>query len=478
MIDVGQTVGNYRITAKLGEGGMGKVFLAEHPVIGRKAALKVIHPEFARNADVVARFVNEARAVTQIGHAHIVEVTDFGHTEAGDFYFIMEYLDGEKLSDQVGRRFSPARAIDIAVQIADALAASHEQGVIHRDLKPDNILLVARDETPDFVKVFDFGLAKLTHKPPGVPAADTEIGIVMGTPFYMSPEQCDARREIDHRADIYALGVILFQMLTGQVPYTGEGFGEVMAQHLTSPAPSVRELAPEVSPALDAIVARAMAKDREARFQTMTELREALLALARGESESALALAALPPAPAATTTPPSLDLRPGADRRVSLLLGTAAFAFVAVANLGLRQRTATPVMAASRPTKPATVLVNFSSDPNGATVSRRDGSVLGVTPFATQIPYRDVPVEYVIHKHGYVSKVSSFVPNLPLPVFAVLERIPDPPTLAAPAAAGDAVADAKGTTATQPRAHHHARPRTLVAAPPLDGDDIMKPSTW
>ena len=146
---------------------MGKVFLAEHPVIGRKAALKVIHPQFARNADVVARFVNEARAVTQIGHAHIVEVTDFGHTDAGDFYFIMEYLDGHKLSDRDrAEPFSPARATSIAVQIADALEASHQQGVIHRDLKPDNILLVARDDTPDFVKVFDFGLAKLTHKSP------------------------------------------------------------------------------------------------------------------------------------------------------------------------------------------------------------------------------------------------------------------------------------------------------------------------
>jgi hypothetical protein len=163
---------------------------------------------------------------------------------------------------------------------------------------------------------------------------------------------------------------------------------------------------------------------------------------------------------------------------VSLLLGIGAFAFVAVANLGLRHRASTPVMAASRPTKPATVLVNFSSDPAGATVSRRDGSVLGVTPFSTQIPYRDLPVEYVIRKRGYVPKVSSFVPNLPLPVFAVLERIPDLPALNVPAAEGQPVADAKGAGATPERAHHHARPRTLVSAPPLDGDDIMKPSTW
>ncbi|HLK88771.1 MAG TPA: serine/threonine-protein kinase [Polyangia bacterium] len=475
MIDVGQTVGNYRITAELGEGGMGKVFLAEHPVIGRKAALKVIHPQFARNADVVARFVNEARAVTQIGHDHIVEVTDFGHTEAGDFYFIMEYLPGDMLSEQIGRLpFPPARAVDIAVQIADALEASHRQGVIHRDLKPDNIVLIARDGRPDFVKVYDFGLAKLTHPGDGAPT-HTETGIVMGTPFYMSPEQCDGRREVDHRADIYALGVILFQMLTGQVPFQGEGCGEVMAQHLTCTAPPVRRLAGDVPRALEAIVARALDKDPDRRFQTMADLRDALLA-AR-DADAAGVPATLPAAASAGHDDPELgDLRPKRNRSGALILGLGAFALVAVVNLGLH-RLATPVLAGTTARRAATVRVNFSSDPDGATVTTRDGAVVGVTPFSMEIPYGEAPVEYLVRKDGYVAKVSAFVPNLPMPVFAVLEKKESPPPPAPPPAAG--VADVQADPPPEPRpAHarqHHPRPPVTM---PVDGDDIMRPSTW
>ncbi len=193
MIAVGETVGNYRVAAKLGEGGMGQVFLAEHPVIGSKVAIKAVHSHFARNPEVVSRFVTEARAVNQIGHEHIVSITDFGTTTAGDFYFVMEYLQGQMLSDEIGRPFPPGRALNIAAQIADALQASHDQGVIHRDLKPGNVLLIEREGTPDFVKVFDFGLAKLIGKDAkdgAIPTHSTGAGIVMGTPFYMSPEQC------------------------------------------------------------------------------------------------------------------------------------------------------------------------------------------------------------------------------------------------------------------------------------------------
>ncbi|HVU49669.1 MAG TPA: serine/threonine-protein kinase, partial [Polyangia bacterium] len=277
MIELGETVGNYRVTAKLGEGGMGAVYLAEHPVIGRKAALKVIHPRHARNAEVVARFVNEATAIARIGHEHIVEVTDFGRTSAGDLYFVMEYLEGRTLAALLATDapLPPARALAIAAQIADALAASHERGVVHRDVKPDNVFLVRRGEDASYVKVLDFGLAKLARDDAALPGS--RPGIVMGTPHYMSPEQCRGERDIDARADVYALGVVLFQMLTGALPFAGGASNEVLLKQVRTRAPSARALVPTLSAALDEAIARALAKERAARFETMAAFRDALL---------------------------------------------------------------------------------------------------------------------------------------------------------------------------------------------------------
>ena len=506
MIDVGQTVGNYNITAKLGEGGMGTVFLAEHPVIGSRVALKAIHPEYARSPEVVSRFVNEARAVNQIGHDHIIDIHDFGTTPAGDFYFIMEYLNGEMLSDQRGRQvvFSPARALNIVAQIADALAASHERGVIHRDLKPDNIFLITRDGRPDFVKVLDFGLAKLTTLSGAVPAYTTDAGIIMGTPYYMSPEQCEGRAELDHRTDVYSLGVILFEMLTGQVPFAGEGFGEVMTKHISLPPPAARRFVPDLPIALEAILSRALAKDPGARFQTMTEFREVLLS-----TESALAP---PPAPvterdpsgplplgAAIFTPMPLTLsfqqhvgevgeathvRPRRSRGSLLFLGAAAVvAIVAVSNGGLRGQATQLFARSAAPKRPATVRVNFSSDPAGAVVSRSDGTALGVTPLSAEIPYSDKPVDYRLQKEGYSSKVSSFVPNLPSPVFVLLERLPPPaPSPAAPSVALTAAAQPVSSVPSPTRARASRESRHRLSAERFrdlvdDGDDVMPPST-
>ena len=278
MIDIGHTIGNYKITAKLGEGGMGVVYLAEHPVIGKKVAMKAIHPELSKNSDVVSRFVTEAKAVNQIGHEHIVDIADFGNTSDGEFYFVMEYLQGESLSDRLRRehRLDVASALSITAQIADALNASHEQGIIHRDLKPENIFLcINRGPGRDFVKVLDFGLAKLTLSDQKV-SHKTRTGSVMGTPYYMSPEQCEGKIEIDHRADIYSLGVLLFEMLTGKVPFGGDGYGEIIVKHVTMPPPSVRTISEELPEEMDLILYRALAKDRDQRFQTMAEFEEAL----------------------------------------------------------------------------------------------------------------------------------------------------------------------------------------------------------
>jgi serine/threonine-protein kinase len=191
---------------------------------------------------------------------------------------MMEYLEGDTLSGAIKRDgpFPPARALNVAAQIADALDAAHSHGVIHRDLKPENVFLIERDGVRDFVKVLDFGLAKLTNLD-DVATYESRAGAVMGTPYYMSPEQCEGRPGIDHRADVYALGVLLFEMLTGMVPFGGEGFGAIIVKHVTVPPPAARSIVPDLPAALDSILFRSLAKEPGQRFKTMAEFREALL---------------------------------------------------------------------------------------------------------------------------------------------------------------------------------------------------------
>ncbi|MFI5289072.1 MAG: serine/threonine-protein kinase, partial [Polyangia bacterium] len=275
MIGVGATVGNYRVMQKIGEGAMGCVFLAEHPVIGKRVALKVIHPELAGNEEMIARFFNEARAVTQIGHENIVDVQDFGQTPDGDSFIVMELLEGRGLGETMKTEgaFSVPRATHVALQLADGLAAAHARGIIHRDLKPDNVMLISRGSDGDFVKILDFGLAKLSG--PGAMQHKTKTGSVLGTPHYMAPEQAEGKK-IDHRVDVYALGCILFQMMTGRVPFPGNGFGEVLVKHLREPPPLPSRLNPAVPPSVEKIVLHALAKRPEFRFASMDEFRAAL----------------------------------------------------------------------------------------------------------------------------------------------------------------------------------------------------------
>jgi serine/threonine protein kinase len=459
MIEIGQKIGNYHVIAKLSEGGMGVVYLAVHPVIGREVALKAIHPEYARNVEMVGRFITEAKSVNQIGHEHIVDVTDFGTTAGGDFYFIMEKLRGEPLADRIAREapFSLERAVHVASQIAQALQASHDHGVIHRDLKPDNIFLVKHGDDTDFVKVLDFGLAKLVGA--GGPIRNSRSGTIVGTPYYMAPEQCDGQVDIDHRADVYALGVLLFEMLTGKVPFGGKGCGEVMLKHMTVPAPHARTIVPTLAPAVDAVLSRALAKDPAQRFQSMDELAEALAdSEAHASSRSPLGSpdglsgrirARQPLKRAGMTLRATVSERPvgrstlleGAgeiseDRiprphhRRGIVLAALAGSFVVLSpSRAYKAPMARVVAAAHALSQPASVRLNFNSDPDGATVSRADGTVLGSTPLSIEAAFGDAPTAFLLNKRGFVPKRVAIVPNLPSPIFAVLERaeLDDPP---------------------------------------------------
>lgn len=252
------------------------VYLAEQPAIGRKVALKVIHKELADNHEIVTRFFNEARAVNQIGNEHIVAINDLDQSPDGEYFFVMEYLDGRTLALVLAEDgpLDVRRALHVSAQIADALGATHRSGVIHRDLKPDNVMLVDKLGDPDFVKVLDFGLAKMFFD---ASSPLTARGVILGTPHYMAPEACKAKLTVDHRADIYALGVLMFEMTTGRIPFDGRSTGEIMRKQITEQPPSPIGWNESIPPAVEQIILRCLAKSAADRFQTMDDLRGALL---------------------------------------------------------------------------------------------------------------------------------------------------------------------------------------------------------
>ena len=274
---VGRVFGGYRLVTELRSGGMGTVYYAEHPVIGRRAAVKILHPEVSRNPQVIARFLIEAKAANDIRHPNVVEITDIGESE-GLHYIIMSFLEGETLGERLERDrvLDESSAIRIVRQVASALAAAHERGIVHRDLKPENIFLLNHPDYPDYVKVLDFGIAKLIggQAPAGV--HPTEMGTVVGTPAYMSPEQCRATGDLDHRSDIYSLGVMLYEMLAGQVPFRALSPTDVMIAHLQTKPVAPIELNPKLSAHLNAAILRALEKDPGQRFASMRELRDAI----------------------------------------------------------------------------------------------------------------------------------------------------------------------------------------------------------
>jgi eukaryotic-like serine/threonine-protein kinase len=261
--------GRYRIEQRIGEGGMGVVYKATHVMLSKPFALKVIRgDQAAADASIVERFMREARAASAIGHPNIVNINDFGETSDGSAYLAMEYLEGMTLAQAMqSEPIAFARALAIFIQIADALEAAHAQGIVHRDLKPENIFLMRQGKQLDFVKVLDFGIAKVKN----AAAKLTRTGLVIGTPHYMSPEQA-AGQPVDHRTDIYSLGVIMYQVLAGELPFAAESVMALMTMHMFDPAPSLREGGHAVPSALDAIVGRCLQKKPELRHGSMREL--------------------------------------------------------------------------------------------------------------------------------------------------------------------------------------------------------------
>ena len=304
---VGRTLADkYRVEERISEGGMGTVYRGTHILMEKSVAIKVLHPSLAADEKIVARFTREARAASRISHPHALTVTDFGENGDGIVFLVMEYLRGQTLK-QVVRAGGPMeleRVVGIARQIAGALDAAHAEGVVHRDLKSDNIMLCDTGGTGgDWAKVLDFGIAKIQEPEGGHDAELTAPNLIIGTPQYMSPEQCSNVAGIDYRSDIYSLGIILFEMLAGHVPFTGDSATGIMLKHVQEPPPSVLEERADLPEAVDQVIARALAKQPQHRQQSAGELAEALaLAAEGGVADSVAAVADGNRAPSAEDT--------------------------------------------------------------------------------------------------------------------------------------------------------------------------------
>ncbi len=425
---VGRTIdGRYQVEGVLGQGGMGVVYKAKHVVLGKALAIKVLKADVSRDQEIIARFRQEAQSASGIGSQHIIDISDFGQLSDGSTYFVMEMLDGRELTKVIenDRPIPPERVVNVAKQLCDALGAAHERGIVHRDMKPDNVFLIKRGNTKDFVKVLDFGIAKVG----GASSKLTRAGQVFGTPHYMSPEQCSGQN-VDHRTDIYALGVILYEMSCGRVPFDADNLMGILTKHIYEQPIPLHQLPPPVNvPAgLEAVILTCLAKQADARYQSMAEVRADLESFERGMTPNAVVEAVdrrTAPLPDPTGSHSVMQVEVGGasqtgGSKLPIVLGlVAGLVLVAGAAVGLyltvlapdepvAQVDTPPIVAPPDPppvpdppptveepvanetqenppqqaeTPPAPAPIRITSEPSGVEVWSTDGALLGNTPF-------------------------------------------------------------------------------------------------
>ncbi len=431
----GRVVGGYKLLEVIGQGGMGQVYLAEHVRLGRRVALKMLRPEYAFDTDAVKRFFGEARAVNQISHDHIIEITDFIEGKGQPASYIMEYLEGESLAGTLASvpRVPAERLCHIGIQVASAMAAVHDAFMIHRDLKPDNIFLTTREGTTDYVKLLDFGVAKLTEKSDLAlgEVATTQAGVILGTPEYMAPEQFEAK-ELDHRTDIYALGVILYEMATGRKPFVENSIGRLAVATLTKIPTRPLALAdpPNIPYALDALITQCLEKSPDRRPQHMAAIEERLSTILQEMQAGTAQYGTLE-----ALAPDVGDLdRPARGRGLAIAAGLGALVCVgaAITYFALGQTAgpppAAPVVTAPAPDPtppprtPTTLSVAVVSAPVGATVFI-DGEEKGTTPYQGTLPATDQPHDLLLKKAGHHDVQQRFAAGEPLLASVTLEPV-------------------------------------------------------
>jgi serine/threonine protein kinase len=391
----GAILGSYRIVSEISTGGMGTVYRAQHTLLDRTAAIKLLRPQLTANGELVERFFREARAASAIQHPGIIEVFDFGFAD-GRSYLVMEFLEGQPLGERLrtrGGRLGEIEAAQIGRGIASALTAAHAKGIIHRDLKPDNVFLVRDPDLPsgERPKLLDFGIAKLADGG----SSQTQTGALIGTPLYMAPEQARAAATIDARADLYSLGCILYELLVGEPPFVATGAGEIIAMHMFTPPqpPSQRVF---VSGELDAIVMRLLDKDPRARFQSAGEVSEALAAIGGFASSGRR----LPPQVTAQR-PPIVETSPTQVRKRSTRAFIAAAAVAVVAAVvtivlvtRIDDEPTTPANVAQPPrVPPPRVVTPPVEPPRVATPPPSEPVVVDKKPPDVHVVHKELPVD-------------------------------------------------------------------------------------
>ena len=307
--------GKYRVVRHLADGGMGAVFEAEHLVLGKHVAIKVLHPEYAANDDILERFKREARSASAIGHEGIIEIWDMGRSEDGSLFIVMELLRGLNLHEVITKekRLEAGRAAHILTQTLSALAAAHQYNIVHRDLKPENVFLITRGADADFVKILDFGISKMLNQDQSMKLTST--GFVLGTPYYMAPEQARGGT-LDHRVDIYGAGVILYQCVTGRLPFSAPNFNALLFEIAAGKVPPPRSIVPDLPVPFERIIQRAMAVDPQQRYQSSAEFAEALRPFVRASAD----LSTRTPAPELAKLVLPLQAMPSGQHRLPSVL--------------------------------------------------------------------------------------------------------------------------------------------------------------
>lgn len=513
---IGTTVGPYRVVRKLGEGGMGAVFEALHEAIERRVAIKVLHAQYARNTEFALRFFNEARAVNRVDHPGLVQISDYGQLPDSIAYIVMEYLKGETLGKRLQDLAGPMSVPDVlklGLQIADSLTAAHAKGIVHRDLKPDNVMIIPDPQNRgERTKLLDFGIAKLdtSHD---LNHIKTRTHVLMGTPVYMSPEQCRGAGSVDDKSDVYSFGVLLYVMLAGRPPFTGEGMGEILGKHMYEEPLPLATAAPWVPERLGQLVHSLLRKDKQQRpamrqvVDELESLSEGLPSPPKRRSQSGFdaTTVRVPEKPPPLDRLSTLGLAAGSAHANSTGWHRIGWVLGAVSALGLmgvsglrplsEKRTGhappapTTTGAASAPGVAARVIHwTLQSTPPGAAVVRAaDGQVLGTTPWQQEQPASPGQLSLRLRLPGYAERLVS----LRLSDNESRQELLDPRPadhLSTPVSAPvvvrkklDAARHSRSGTRAERVAHRGTTvnpPSTVAAEPPVNGSasNLVRPA--